>query len=145
MVTGGSDERQVRLSRLESTGRDLSNVNASEAVVFWLAAKPASFPSGWGAVFDVPPPNWRDLSVQTRVVPGPIEVPDFAPFVDHDGDQWPEYVFWDPDYGNELFRLQHGRIVAWNSTPDEATGIRKGHTLDEQGELTSFDLLEDAP
>ncbi len=132
---------------LQSAGLDFAEMDAFEAVVFWLTLFPlsesASLLAG-ASTGQRSRPDWPALLREACPYDSTCAGPNL---VDRDRDGWPEYIFqgWPPEYPDKVFRLQDGKIVAWDTVPDEATGIRKGYTLDDGGKLVSFDVDERAP
>jgi len=123
---------------------DFEKMDAEEAVVFWLGAFSQSIAIG--------PPRGGNANASIWGYRSPLGGIAFCEFeqrnlVDRDGDNWREYVFecWGPDYGDKVFRFGGERIVAWDTAPDEATGSRKGYTLDKWGELRCFEVTEKVP
>ena len=143
-LQGSSGEGRALIASLQAAGLDVAELDAFEAVIFWLVAKPLSESSNQqlGAkAGQSPQPDWP-----ARLARSHVSLDSFA-LVDRDDDGWPEYVFesWGPEYPEKMFRLEGGRIEAWDTTPSQATGIRKGYALDEEGELESFVVDDHTP
>lgn len=137
-----SNERRV-LAYFESAGLDFDELDAFEAVVFWLAAERVSetpdLLAGGDAAQGVRP-DWPALLQRSRFGADPGNL------VDRDDDGWPELIFkgWAPEYPAKVFRLEDGEIVAWDMVPDQTAGIRKGYAEGANG-LETFEVVEDPP
>lgn len=132
---------------LQSAGLNFAEMDAFEAVVFWLTLGPLSERSGFltdGTAARLRRPDWAALLREGCVYGSACAGPNL---VDRDGDGWPEYIFhgWSDGYPEKVFRLEDGRIVAWDTKSDRASGIRRGYFLGEDRELKSFDVVEDPP
>lgn len=137
-------ENRGPVAYLQSVGLDFAQMDASEAVVFWLAVERLSRTSGQPGGGSAGPPTQRDW--QALVSDGCFYL-NRSTLIDSDHDHWPELLFYvgSPRHPQKTFRLADGKIVAWDTEADPATGVRKGYALDDGGELVSFDVAESPP